>query len=228
MGNMKRVQKEIKYILPIKPIVCPTRLYNLVEDTKVFIENGFPLIGQSLLREDIGKEVWTEDTFREYEEQLFNLSNYYAELLNKKQRAVISILLDPILSVVKKVNVACWAGRTGLAIDYLGDIYPCARFKETYDKMGNVSEPFFYDTELSPYEIKNAKHLTCPSDCSLLGCCAGGCKAAQRELMGSVNIPYPPVCRMYKITNKIAIDFFNRMKNNDVYLDILNKGLGYK
>jgi uncharacterized protein len=226
MGNIKKIQAQIGYSLPLKPVICPSKVDAMVNDTIDLVENGFKLIGQSLLREDIGDEIWTEGIFSLYEARLMELSNVYERMLKDNYEVVLSLFLDPMIGMIKKVNVACWAGRTGVAIYPNGDIYPCARFKEKYDVMGNVRDRFKYDFEQTQYEIRTNKHLTCNS-CALTDCCAGGCQEVQRDLMGSCSIPYPVTCRMYKITNKVAIDLFNRMRNNKLYDRLLTQGLDY-
>lgn len=226
-ANLKRLQAKLNYEIPLKPVLSPTRIKYLVEDSRFLIDEDFRLVGHSFLRENVKDEIWTYEALALYEQELYKLTDYYAELLNKGNPVVLSILLDPILSVIKKVNVACWAGRTGAAIDFKGDIWPCARFRSPVDLMGNIYEPFKFDSEISPFELRNYKNLVC-GECALAGCCAGSCQEAQRKLMGSCNAPIPAVCRLYKITHKAAIELFNRMKDNAAYLGILNKGLSYE
>ena len=226
-ANLKRLQSELNYDVPIKPVLSPSRVKYLIEDVGFLVDEGFRLLGHSLLREDIADEKWTDEVFELYEQKLYELADYYEGLFKNKKSVVLSILMDPILSIIKKVNVACWAGRTGVAVDSKGDIWPCARFRENGDLMGNIYRPFKYDLETYPFEQRNYKNLVC-TECSLEGCCAGGCPAAQRKLMGSSCMPVACVCKLYKITNKIAIKLFNRMKDNPLYLSILNKGLAYE
>lgn len=226
-ASLKRLQRELNYDIPLKPVLSPTRVKYLVEDSRFLIEGGFRLVGHSFLRENVKDEVWSDEVLALYEQELYKLADYYVELLNQAKPVVLSILLDPILSVIKKVNVACWAGRTGVAIDYKGDIWPCARFRDSVDLMGNIHQPFKYDSESSSFELKNYKNLVC-GECSLEGCCAGSCQEAQRKLMGSCNVPIPAVCKLYKLTHKVAIELFNQMKDNPTYLNILNKGLSYE
>jgi uncharacterized protein len=226
-ANLKRLQAELNYDVPIKPVLSPSRVKYLVEDVSFLVGEGFRLIGHSLLREDIDDEVWTDEALELYEQKLYELADYYEMLLKKNNNAILSLFIDPILAIIKKVNVACWAGRTGVAIDYKGDIWPCARFRNEVDLMGNIHKPFKYDVETYAFEQRNYKNLVC-GECSLEGCCAGGCPAAQRKLTGSSNIPIPCVCKLYKITHKVATELFNKMKDNQLYLNILEKGLSYE
>lgn len=226
--NFKRLQENIPYPILVKPVLCPSGVKNLVKDTKFMVDNGISVIGHSFLRETIDNEEWNVESLNSYKEQLLLLSDYYTGLLEQNKRVVFSILLQPLVEIIRKPNVACWAGRTGVAIDFKGDIYPCARFKESQDLLGNIYEVFKYDKEQTVYEVNSNKCLVCSSDCSLIGCCAGGCPAAQRLHTGSVNLPINNVCDLYKVTKKAAVELFNKMKGNEMFVSLVNQGLSEK
>jgi len=227
LDTCKKLQNSVSYDIHVKPVVCPNGIERLVEDVKFFVDEGFKIIGQSILRENVGDELWTPERLKTFEKQLQNLSFYYEEVLRKGNPVVLSLLIDPVAGIIRKTDVACWAGKSGMSIVHNGDIYPCARFRKPHDILGNIYKPFEYDEKTCYLAHRNLKNLAC-SECSIKDCCAGSCPEIQRSLMGSCCLPFPPVCELYKIMSRVSSELFARMKNHFLYREILTSALGGK
>ena len=227
LDTCKKLQKHVPYALQLKPVICPNSLERLVEDVKCLVDNGFTIIGQSLLRENIKDEQWTLERLQVLEIQMRKLANYYADELQKGNRLLLSGLLDPVAGFLRKTDIACWAGKSGLAVGYNGDIFPCGRFRRPTDKMGNIYQPFIYDTQPSYLTQRTVKNLAC-SECILNECCAGNCPEIQRSLMGSCCLPFPPVCEVFKVMTKISLELFTKMNSNLLYKELLTLTMGGK
>lgn len=100
----------------------------------------------------------------------------------------------------------CGAGNEYVAVNPLGDIYPCHQFDgDKPYKMGNVNDGVF-DASVAKFFTEN--NLTAKPGC--LQCwakyyCSGGCAANAIRYGGSINTPCPLTCALMKKRVECAI-----------------------
>lgn len=108
----------------------------------------------------------------------------------------------------------CGAGRTYLAVDVDGSLYPCHRFVGMQDyRLGSINE------EVDPprgqfHESTVIKSEEC-RQCWLKYVCGGGCVYSNIAATGSPIQPDPAFCRQYKETMETMLDAAAQLNDED-------------
>lgn len=129
----------------------------------------------------------------------------------KKMRVVFS-RLDRINNYTGlKRAYSCGAGRTMLAVDIHGDLYPCHRFVCLKDfAVGNIRTGIYGQDEfLENINITN-KHEKC-SSCWIKNMCVGDCPYTNFEATGDVSITDDKVCHIIQNAYEEFIKVYLRL-----------------
>lgn len=100
-------------------------------------------------------------------------------------------------------NFMCGAGKTIIAIDANGDIYPCQTFIRTKYKLGNILESNWYEEfeknvqKEKIYNTNILKKEKCKV-CEYKFLCLGGCPNLSYRVYGDINHSNDFMCELYK------------------------------
>lgn len=194
-GSYHLVEKAIPIIKEICPYpsvrmtVTPKNVQGMAEGVEHFVNLGFNTVHPVPMQED----DWTPETRKIFAENLEKTGAFFISSLMNDRFLSIHGITDVIQRATHpSKNYLCGAGRTIVAIDTDGALFPCQRFLGyTYSgpkwKMGDVWEDFEkekrdYFFDLTVDKVKSCKEKEKESKGLCQGCdiykiCSGGCPA---------------------------------------------------
>lgn len=98
-----------------------------------------------------------------------------------------NLCLNNIQSLQNKKN--CGAGKNNLAIDWLGNVYPCRALQQRNFRMGNITD-LSSNTQINELLLE---YEDC-HNCDIHMFCLGGCKAEIVHFSGQLDEPYSQYC----------------------------------
>lgn len=166
--------------ISLEPVVLPeTHRLALHADDVPYLERQYELLAAEYLK-------------RRQTEKWFNFFHFMLDLYD-----------GPCES--KRMS-GCGAGNEYVAVNPVGDIYPCHQFDGNAQfKMGSVLDNSF-EPSIAEFFAKN--NLTAKSDCMKCWAkyyCSGGCAANAIQYGGSINTPCEVSCRLMKKRIECAI-----------------------
>ena len=106
---------------------------------------------------------------------------------------------------------SCGAGRTAIAIDIHGDVYPCHRFVSLKNfVIGNINDGLNKQDDFLRRINVNEEHEKCKA-CWLKNMCMGDCPYTNYEFTGSVGVTDEKLCSINKFTYKKFIEVYLRL-----------------
>lgn len=202
--------------------VSPDNCEYLLESAKELSDLGFTKLALKPVRDNI----WDQNSLEKYKSSMYKLKKWYINNLDKIELPIFTL---PFLIQEQKRPYYCSCGKDFYSISPEGDIYPCPRFyfnKSPY-KLGNIlsKEIFqnnFYINLFEKYTKIN--YVNC-SKCEEFKNknCLGMCIAACYEDSGTLFTTIPEVCEIHKFNYKIALEFEEECKNNELYWKLRNK-----
>ncbi len=129
----------------------------------------------------------------------------------KKMRMVFSRLLKIHNYTGRNRAYSCGAGRTAIAIDIHGDVYPCHRFVSLKNfVIGNINDGLNKQDDFLRRINVNEEHEKCKA-CWLKNMCMGDCPYTNYEFTGSVGVTDEKLCSINKFTYKKFIEVYLRL-----------------
>ena len=193
-------------------VLSPGNIRSHINVVEEFLSQGVSAFSTAITREDI----WTNDDLDAYEESIMRTVPIYLKEF-PKNGFINRYLLFPRLEKSLNRNSLCEAGHTLIAVNQVGDIYPCHKFAMSNKyKLGNV----FNGTDKSSYGpmFKNIKieNMDGCGKCeyALSPGCMAQCIASCHEYNGSIFRPIKSICRL----NKINFDASSILWDNLYYL----------
>jgi uncharacterized protein len=187
--------REVYPWLGVKTCISPENVHRMMGNVIFMNSIGMPQVSQFILRED----VWNKASIEVYREQFAREVQYFGEHLAAGDDVWLSYPAGFVIDNPR--TTGCWAGSTGCAVDWNGDIYPCQRFLTNRAPLviGNV-DTGITDRRFQRYTIDN--FLKCER-CDIRDRCSHLCIAAQWEA-GSICSPITCVCELNHISYELA------------------------
>jgi uncharacterized protein len=220
-GSAHLVEKAIPLIKDACPspsvrmTITPENVFGMADGVEHFVNLGFNSVNPVPNIE----AQWTPETFQLYAENVERVGALFIKnLLNQRYLKIYGIT-----DVIKRANGPppkhlCGAGRTMIAIDTDGSIFPCQRFIGYWSsnikwKMGDIWEGVDEDKQDYFNNLTSDKVKSCkPSNgklsaefcqhCDIYHICAGGCPAVNELENGAPDSALPS----YQVFKSICID----------------------
>lgn len=205
-----------------KFVISPYNVKYLVKSAKAYFDEGRLRVSHSLARDDI----WTEEDIVAYERELKELAQFYIDHID--DGVWYDLFAIPIIDYGYSKVSFCSAGKAQWGIAPNGDIYPCQRFFNNRSpfKFGNVFDgvddskgwaALFKNYSVQYNFIECSKCDTFPRFN-----CLGQCIASTYESGGLFRL-IPSVCRLLKITYRVASEVYDTLKDNPNYQRTLDR-----
>ncbi len=223
LENAKRLQKESDSRIIIRAVYDVNKNITLLDIVEECCKNGFDMISIEL--------PWVEDTSsialnEEKQDMIKKMIQEYAhECVNRIYRNDYSLLsLYEIFKHISKVSFnvpilytdACSAGKTAMAIDVDGSIYPCHSFvgNEEY-LLGNVTDGILNKKLKEKFEGYTCETLPDCRDCAIRYYCTKRCFADSLWFNKSVTAVNPFRCEIEKEYFKAAMYIYGKIKEDE-------------
>ena len=196
LGKLPMIRKYQPY-MGTKMTPTPKTVSRLVEDVRELVRMGFCKI---ILGAATGVD-WSAAQLTELEDQLASVLRYKDELSAHGNRHIdISVGDETFVTCDGANRWGCRAGRTGIAIDYDGSLYPCSKViggairNGVALRLGDVVEGISErEMHLRLMGVIPTTRTGCRS-CGLSSVCLGGCYAVNLEATGDAFKPDPMGC----------------------------------
>ncbi|MCK4260360.1 MAG: radical SAM protein [Halanaerobiales bacterium] len=127
------------------------------------------------------------------DEELLHIFNKFSVELGSYKKALRNILVADHMSFFKPIN-CCGIGNSNIAVDGLGNIYPCIHLCVSNLKIGNILEQSITDISSSKILEKircKVEDINTCKVCPFRYICGGGCKAETYFQTKNFSTKYP-------------------------------------
>lgn len=209
-GSFYLVEKAIPHILDAYPSatvrmsITPQNVHDMANGIRYFYDCGF----NSVSPVPVEEADWTEESLDLFAENLEEAAAVFIRHLLSGRMIRLYNISDTIQRTMSRQNkYPCGAGRTAVAIDVDGSIYPCQRFigytsSDPQWRLGDVragideaKRDIFYETTTDRIKEHCADCMESgnmeTADCGIRSLCNGGCIAVNYFTLGSMDKPYP-------------------------------------
>ena len=230
-GSFKLLERNLDYILgvakakQVRMTVMPDTTKYMKEGVQFLADLGF----DSIAVFEVEEVEWTKEQLLEYQEQFYQVGEFYAEAIEKGRNLAIEPLDRYIKAQLNEDSPnnqdesPCGAGRGYIGIAADGTLYPCHRFFSANNfqgafPIGHIDTGFDERKRMPFLRVKRGLMMGCDVDCNNCpahNCCSGGCMAANYEVTGHL-LMRPPTARYFEIIWKNVansiVDYFKQRK----------------
>jgi len=173
--------------------ITPQNVHGMADGVEHFVSLGFNTVHPVPNIED----QWTPDHLKLYAENIERIGALFIHYLLKERYINIFGITDVIIRAVKPPKTyLCGAGRSMVAIDTDGAVFPCHRFigystSNPKWKLGDIWKGFnkekreyFYDITLDTMKSCKETSSGLCQGCDIFHICSGGCPAVNQLVTG--------------------------------------------
>lgn len=157
-------------------------------------------------------------------EQITKMADRYIKWMKEGRNIQISLLCNPIHTIIKGKTTGCYIGNRGFLVGHDGAIYPCQRFEkfgEEY-RMGDIYQGIVPEL-VELWGKVDCHNMQGCRDCTLYGMCLGSCVGANLEYNHSLFKPIHGACQLYKIVYRESLRIYEECKDNQIYIKMLER-----
>lgn len=155
------------------------------------------------------------DELQRLKQEFSKLAEFYVQSLMNGQRFIMRnfYLFIKRLHFKKKLMYKCGAGRNGIAVTPLGDIFPCYRFTSVPQyKMGNIKQAGIDPGFRQQFIANRVQQRPLCKECWARYLCGGGCPYHSIYKQGSMDINDAQECDFLLHMITLSLQIYVRVK----------------